>query len=182
MRKRFPGYYQPTKEEFAVLWKTALFVPDTNILLHFFRLGENTRNEVISTLRLLTTRLWIPYQVGVEFQKRWRDVEYKSRAAYEDLTRRVKASALSLQGLFNEYTRHQIIDVETEKKKIDDFFSDFCNNIKSLQAKHPSLEDSQKIFIQISELIGEGVGEKPKRTSAYDGHRPRRFRPGGEGV
>jgi hypothetical protein len=29
-----------------------------------------------------------------------------------------------------------------------------------LQAKHPSFDDSQNIFIQISELIGEGVGEK----------------------
>ena len=74
MRKRFPGHYRPSEQEFAELWTECLFVPDTNILFHLFRYGEKTRAQVLDTLERLKPRVWIPYRVGLEFQRRWRDV------------------------------------------------------------------------------------------------------------
>ena len=40
MREKFPGYYRPTAEEFDELWRSALIVPDANVLLSLYRLSE----------------------------------------------------------------------------------------------------------------------------------------------
>src|ERR1051326_2512026 len=110
MRSRFPGYYRPSEAEFTQLWADCLFVPDTNILLHLFRYGEKTRGQVINTLRRLQPRVWIPYRVGFEFQRRWRDVDQANRDAYDKLSRDIETQGRQLAGLFDVYKRHQIID------------------------------------------------------------------------
>ena len=81
MKNRFPGYFRPSQAEFDQLWKSGLVVPDTNILLHLFRYGKSTREEVVKSLRAFGTRVWVPYQVGFEFIKRWRDVDSDNRGA-----------------------------------------------------------------------------------------------------
>ena len=48
MRDRFPGYYGPTEEEFAALWESCLFVPDTNVLLNLYRYDEPTRQDYLA--------------------------------------------------------------------------------------------------------------------------------------
>lgn len=37
MKSKFRGYYKPTDEEFDTLWKNAVFVFDTNVLLNLYR-------------------------------------------------------------------------------------------------------------------------------------------------
>lgn len=160
MRSRFPGYYPPTDEQFAELWKTALVVPDTNILLHLFRYGEQTRAQILNTLTKLQPRVWIPYYVGLEFQKHWREVDERNRGAYADLIPKIEAAQSTLKSIFEDYTRHQVIDVVSEQNNIDKFFSEFCARIRKMETNHPSLENAHKIFNQISDLIGESVGDK----------------------
>lgn len=69
MKSSFTGYYAPTPEQYEVLWKDALFVLDTNVLLNLYRLPTLARDELIGVLELLKDRLWIPHQVGLEFQR-----------------------------------------------------------------------------------------------------------------
>lgn len=69
MKSSFTGYYAPTTEQYEVLWKDALFVLDTNVLLNLYRLPTLARDELIGVLELLKDRLWIPHQVGLEFQR-----------------------------------------------------------------------------------------------------------------
>lgn len=69
MKSSFTGYYAPTTEQYEILWKDALFVLDTNVLLNLYRLPTLARDELIGVLELLKDRLWIPHQVGLEFQR-----------------------------------------------------------------------------------------------------------------
>ena len=74
MRKQFSGFYPPTGEELAGLWDDGLVVLDTNALLNLYRYSDTTSSEFLEVLRILGNRLWIPYQVAFEFQRRRLDV------------------------------------------------------------------------------------------------------------
>lgn len=136
-------------------------MPDTNVLMHLFRYGEKTRNQVLNTLSGLKPNVWIPYWVGFELQQGWRDVDHKNRQAYEELTAKMEAAGNSMKNIFNEYSRHQIIDVAQERKRIDHFVSEFSRRLQRLKAKHPGREVSRKVFDQITDLIGDSIGPKP---------------------
>ncbi|MEV6155499.1 PIN-like domain-containing protein [Nonomuraea sp. NPDC052129] len=48
----------------------ALIVLDTNVLLSLYELHASARDEVINALKRVQSRLWLPYQVGLEFVRR----------------------------------------------------------------------------------------------------------------
>jgi len=75
MKETFPGWYTKTPEELKVLWDRAVFVPDTNILLHRIRHSASVRGQLMTVFERKKEALWIPYQVGAEFQSCRLDVQ-----------------------------------------------------------------------------------------------------------
>ena len=69
MKETFPGYYRPTETEFQDLWDNCLFVVDANVLLNLYQYSVATREELLSLLRELSDRLWLPHQAGLEYQR-----------------------------------------------------------------------------------------------------------------
>lgn len=84
MKKEFIGYYLPSDDEFGRLWKEGVVVLDTNVLLDLYRLPDSARDEIIEVLRTLRERIWIPYQVALEFQRRRLTVIGSERKSTED--------------------------------------------------------------------------------------------------
>lgn len=69
LEQLFPGHYSPSEEDLTVLWREGTFVLDANVLLQLYSLPETTRQETITALQGLRQRLWMPYQVAVEYQR-----------------------------------------------------------------------------------------------------------------
>jgi hypothetical protein len=69
MRETFPGYYTPSDAEFKRLWTKSLFVLDANVLLNLYRYSSETRKKLIEILQRLDTRLWVPHQAALEYQR-----------------------------------------------------------------------------------------------------------------
>lgn len=67
MKEMFKGYIHYNSEEYNRIWNDSIIVVDTNILLNLFRYSKSTRNEILKIFKDLESRLWIPYQVGLEF-------------------------------------------------------------------------------------------------------------------
>lgn len=70
MKNKFAGFYPPTETQYKTLWSDGLVVLDTNVLLNLYRLPMAAREEFLGVLELVKARLWIPYHVGLEFQRR----------------------------------------------------------------------------------------------------------------
>jgi hypothetical protein len=72
MKKTFPGFYHPTDPELSKAWVSdrTLFVFDTNTLLNLYGYAPQTRNDFFSILKILTNRIWLPYHVVLEYQRR----------------------------------------------------------------------------------------------------------------
>lgn len=161
IRDLFPGYFRLQSSEFDGIWKRALIVPDTNIMLHVLRYGPETRRQVLDALTAFKDRLWVPYRVALEFSKHWRDVEIENRTAYDKVKNEVRGKGNALGAVFDRVTRHQIIDADAEKKKITVFIDSLVDSLDEAAKRHPSIEDVETIIEQVSKIVGTAIGQEP---------------------
>ncbi|AXJ90904.1 hypothetical protein DKP84_16360 [Acinetobacter pittii] len=69
MKELFKGYYNLDEKDFSILWERAIFIFDTNVLLNLYRYQASTRDALLEVIEKLAQRVWIPYHVGLEFQR-----------------------------------------------------------------------------------------------------------------
>lgn len=67
MKSILEEYENFSKERIAAIWEKAIIVLDTNILLNLYRYSESTRDNIIEVMEAFKDRLWMPYQVGIEY-------------------------------------------------------------------------------------------------------------------
>lgn len=69
------AHQSPLQADYERIFETGMVVLDANVLLNLYRSNEQTRLDTLAVLKKLQDRLWIPYQVLVEF---WRNREQSS--------------------------------------------------------------------------------------------------------
>jgi hypothetical protein len=125
MREKFIGWYPKKPEEISDLWNDAIFVPDTNVLLHCLRHPAAVRNEMLRLFEALGDSLWIPYQVGLEFHRNRLGVEFGALDAYDALIKDQEAILDKARDRLRQLRAHPTIDVPREFAALDMFLSDF---------------------------------------------------------
>ena len=161
MRKLFPGYYQPTREDFSHMWETSIIIFDTNILLNLYRYTAETREEFFSVLKnqKLSNKLWIPYQVAQEFQEKRLEVIEEQQKAYENISKLIADGMRSIKSQIEQkYARHPIIDVSSIINKIEPTLNEIEKIVSKLQEKHPKYLDKDPIHIEIADIFSDRVG------------------------
>lgn len=160
MKTTFAGWYTKSPEQLKALWDVALIIPDTNILLHLLRHSVEVRSQLLDVFERKKSSLWIPYQVGAEFQRRRLDVQQHALDAYDrieaDLTKFVNQAKDGL----NQYRAHPVIDIGRELSALDVFRTDFQLRIATSKAQHPT-EEFNVSFAKVTELFTGRVGTRP---------------------
>lgn len=103
MRNSFYEYYDLTEEERDTLWKQAILVFDTNVLLSLYRLQSDTRNDILAAIANYKDRLWLPNQVGWEFHEHRIEEACKPISALKKLKEQVKDFTTKIE---NDYSKH----------------------------------------------------------------------------
>lgn len=160
MKKTFVGWYAKSPEQLRALWDQALIVPDTNILLHLLRHSAEVRGQLMDVFERKKTSLWIPYQVGGEFQRRRLDVQQQARDAYDRLGEGLSTFVNQAKNGLNQYRAHPVIDIERELAALDLFQSDFQQRMATAKAAHPT-DEFNISFAKVTELFTGNVGAKP---------------------
>jgi hypothetical protein len=150
-----------TPEDLKALWDRAIFVPDTNIMLHLIRHSASVRGQLMSVFERKKDALWIPYQVGAEFQRRRLDVQQSALDAYDKLAEEIKSSVNQARNKLSQYRAHPVIEIERELSALDGYLSDFEKRIAAARSKHPS-DELAASFNRVTELFAGRVGAKPK--------------------
>jgi hypothetical protein len=162
MRDLFPGYYQPTEEEFAELWKECIFSFDTNVLLHIYRYSSNTRERFFDILQKLQERIWIPYQVAYEIHKNRLTVISDQSGAYKDiqtiLDKNLAIGALKDQ-LFKDFKRHPLIDVKQIIEDIEGVINKVKDDLQAAKQEHPDFLENDELWEQLITIIDGKVGQ-----------------------
>lgn len=171
MKDTFFGYYPPTNSEYERLWKEALLVLDTNVLLNLYRLPTAARDEFIKVLDLLKERLWVPHQVALEFQRRRLTVIASERKSTEDalesasavvneLKRKVDALQIDKRGLGLD-AKPLLEDLERANAKL-------VEAIASVHKAQLDIASADPIRDKLDQLLAGRVGAGPKSQAELD--------------
>ncbi|MEC1755680.1 MULTISPECIES: PIN-like domain-containing protein [Bacillus subtilis group] len=158
MKKYFPGFYNPSEEEFQILWNTCTFVFDTNILLHSYRFEESAREVLLTIFKTIKDRIWIPYQVALEYHHLINKEKLDQEHAYDQLSKELSKIQNSVEDKFKNYSLQH-----TNLKLNESLHTSFVNSLEALitdlkeqKNSHPDLEN---IKYKLAEIFEDKVGE-----------------------
>jgi hypothetical protein len=67
LKKLFTGYFQPSEQEFAQLWRDCVFAFDANVLLDLYRSTLDTQTVFFTILEKIANRIFLPHQAAFEY-------------------------------------------------------------------------------------------------------------------
>lgn len=155
MRKEFPGYYKPSEEEFKKLWSDGLFIFDTNVLLDLYRYSEGTVQSLLKIMESLEGRIWIPYQVSIEYHKNLNKIISGQVKRYSDSIK----TLLEFKKQIDEKRSHPFLEKELHQE-----INSFCEKFDSvLDAKKKQVKNlilNNPIKEKLADLLEDTLGEK----------------------
>lgn len=164
MRDRFPGFYPPSGNELDELWTTGTIVLDANTLLNLYRYTDETRQEFISVLQSSKERVWLPYQVGLEFQRNRLEVIDQQAAAYDSVIKALRNAESSISTELMRHKRHSSLPAQEMLEKYRAATEPISKDLEAARDQHcanaPQSPDSDSIWKTISELYEGRVGEQ----------------------
>lgn len=162
MKNRFAEYYELPEERIKEIWENSLIVFDTNVLLNLYRYNEDARTEFINVIKFYKERLWIPYQVGLEFHRRREEIVRKNAAAYKSLGDSISEQLVKVIDTLNsdrDYARHPYINMKDIRCKVERCASSIKKSLEKQEKEHPDYSKEDKILTAITDLFDGRVGE-----------------------
>lgn len=161
MKGLFPQYNYSDTEGYAQVWKTALFVFDTNVLLNLYRYQTSTREELLTVLEKLTDRIWIPHHVALEFQRNRISVIAEQGKRFNDIRQVIEKIQTSLAteiSKLNLQKRHALINPELLISGFEKLTEGFLTELEDLEKTQQTITSTDPLKIKIEELFENKVG------------------------
>ena len=80
MKSLFPSHFASDQNRISSLWAECIFVFDTNVLTGIYKYSDETRDALYQVIESLGERLWVPYQIMLEYlDNRAKIVHYQSK-------------------------------------------------------------------------------------------------------
>jgi len=162
----FSGFYSPSDEDIKSSWsdEKTLFVFDTNVLLNLYAYTEVTREDFFKILEKVSENIWIPYHVGLEYQRNRLSTVKNEKKIFSSIEKYIKDIELKVNNSeFKNLKLQQRLPEVFEKSeelhsKIDKLFSKYRVSIKEWNEKQPDVRSSDNIRKRIDEFFDEKVG------------------------
>ena len=86
MKGIFKSFHNVSTKELELAWedKNTLFVFDTNVFLNLYGYAKQTRDDFFKIIEKLENRIWIPHQVGLEYQRRRLEVIKNEKTVFNE--------------------------------------------------------------------------------------------------
>lgn len=164
MKRHFPLFYSDVKSEKIEAIKNGLIFLDTNVLLHFFRLGESFAQTFFQMLERVHDRVYIPYQVAKEYHPKYVELCISLCKSYENAiqeTNNLKDPVKQLSDSKADYVRFldKVFKKEVEQefiKQVEKVKEKYKQNIQFLKKE---LEEGT-LFTKVGDFFSDKVLEK----------------------
>ena len=175
MKNAFKAFHSASREELAEIWENekTVFVFDTNVLLNLYSYAENTRSDFFELLESIKDRLWIPYHVGLEYQRRRLSVirdEKKVFSAIDSALEKIiqdfdkSTEPLALKKRFPKL--HD--NTDKLKREIQRAIRVYKKSVSYWNDKQPCVRSHDSIRDTLNLLFENKVGPKPIEQSWLD--------------
>jgi len=170
MKNEFIGFYVPTKEMLKAAWnsKETLFIFDTNILINLYSYQSSTLNDFFSILEYLGDRIWLPHQVGLEYQNKRLDIKKQEKQKFQNIYKNLD-DILSVEAKISQQFRRgrfPNLDLSTEElfKEIKSAIETFKISLNECDKSQPHIrthdEIREKLDIFFKNRIGKAYTKK----------------------
>lgn len=179
MQNQFFGFYRPTEGEFRTLWASCVFVFDTNSLLNLYRYSSSASEDFLRFLETYKERVWIPYQVALEFQVNRLGVISEQVSTFDKVTKLIDDIELkSIRSKFENLQlkkRHSAIEpddfldrLDKIAKPLEEIKRNFLKELKELKKNQLKVTDDDPIRNRLNAIFENRVGEKPENQEILD--------------
>lgn len=161
MKGMFPEYDVSRAVNYEDIWQNALFVFDTNVLLNLYRYRVNTRDELLAVLDGIAKQIWIPYQVGLEFQRNRQSVIAEQIKRFSEVKRAIEKSKTGLSNELEKLKlqeRHSLINPEPLISSIGNLTSEFLDELEKLEKSQQTISGEDHLKIKLESLFDGRMG------------------------
>lgn len=175
MKNSFKSFEIPDQDSLETAWNSdkTLFIFDTNVLLNLYGYEESTRKDFFKVLEKIKEKVWIPYQVGLEYHRRRLDVIKNEKKAFREITSELekipsevekKLTNTSLNKKIPELNTHLESLISAIKKEVIK-----CNNkIKEWDKLQPDVRSKDEILDKIDSITKDKIGAPPEDQDWLD--------------
>ncbi|MCO7199502.1 PIN domain-containing protein [Pseudoalteromonas sp. OANN1] len=171
MKDEFKGFYSLQQEQLKTLWNNAVIIFDANVLLNLYRYQQSTTEQMLQLIERLKDRVWIPYHVGLEYQRNRPKVIASQNTKFsevEDIISKGTSAIRSNLEKLQLQKRHSTIDPEPFLEAMNSATEAFVSELNKLKADHLSVVGEDVIRNRLDELLRDRVGAKPDSQKAID--------------
>lgn len=171
MKSLFPQYADVSKLDYGKVWKHALFVFDTNVLLNLYRYRSSTRDELLEVISKLSERIWIPHHVGLEFQRNRLKVIAEQNNRFNEVQKTIKNAKNSLFSELDKLqlrTRHSLIDPQPLTSGFETLVDSYLAKLAELQGAQQKPTATDPLKKKIEEIFACRIGSPPKNQDEID--------------
>jgi len=190
MKNKFSCFYHPTENiQLKNIWEDphTVFIFDTNVLLSLYSFQPEGRKDFFKILSKIESRIWIPFHVGLEFQKNRLNVIKKRRNSFNDLNKDIdklidtirfdKKPFSTISNVFSLKKNYQPVQekLDTTLSEISKLFKELDNtlkfHLKEIKDEVKAL-DKDRIFINSDDFIRKEIDklfdEKKVGNNTFD--------------
>lgn len=161
-------------------YKDALIVFDTSSLLSLYRIATTARVEVLSALKSVSERIWIPHQVGLEFsrqrskiildrQREFKEIREAVRHATQKAAEEIERTAARLVALRDRHlsvrqwnpSEHGL-DRDSILKRLDGLMNPASTELEALESEfdlaHEEILRFDPVLARVDALFKGKVG------------------------
>ncbi|TQR85962.1 hypothetical protein D8S82_14380 [Mycobacterium hodleri] len=174
----FAEWYEPDDSTLRRMLRTGTIALDTNVLLDLYRTGSDQRTQILDVFEQseIRPRVWIPYQVGLEYQRKRLEVAKQHQPQYEkvrsDVAKLASTLEAAISGIRDTEIQKSIKDVITEKLTAPT--QEIINHLDILEQQHviayEQIRGDDPLRVRIDKILADAnqVGPKPDATSLED--------------
>jgi hypothetical protein len=133
MREAFVAWYQLDDQERRHIYREGLIVLDTNALLDLYRFTSAARQEVLALLRKVADRLWMPYQVGLEFHRNRLGVIHDASGEHRRASKAVEEAWNKLRSALEDTRSRTGMDRQSLNRALEQSFGPLRDQLKRLR-------------------------------------------------
>lgn len=169
MKKVFSEYYDPPELTYKEIWDKALFVFDTNLLLNLYRYTTDTRDIILDVMNKVSDRIWIPYQVGLEYFNNRIKVINEVSNGYDAIKKFISNYKNGFEKYLNDnYNHHPYINRDMLKERYsNDIIKPINDLLDEWKRKDPKYQDNDVIWKKLTDLFDGKVGEDFSSENLY---------------
>ncbi|WP_214784448.1 PIN-like domain-containing protein [Exiguobacterium sp. s183] len=167
MAEAFREFFHNTHLDFKNLDSDTLVVFDTNTLLNIYRYSNDTREKLVNTIKSIKENVWIPYQVGLEFNLQRRSVQQQIKDKLESKESEIDSYFSSLEKEINSnllVIPLKSSDIQNSKKEILDFVASELSTLKTktnekIKELFGMIDLEKDLIEEFEEIFKDRIGE-----------------------